>query len=143
MKKSPPNWANRFLRWFCRPEYLEEIEGDLLEIFHLKANSKSLPYAKQTYLLDVLKFFRWSNFKYPQFMKSTINFGLLGHNLKITSRVFRRNLLYSGINLSGLILGVTAFTFLFIYHSYEKSFDKHFSDNERVYRIALNSIDGG
>jgi putative ABC transport system permease protein len=33
MKASPPNRALKFLRWFCREDYIEEIEGDLVELF--------------------------------------------------------------------------------------------------------------
>ncbi|MET0637876.1 MAG: hypothetical protein ABWZ25_17730 [Chitinophagaceae bacterium] len=28
-------WPLRFLRWFCREEFIEEIEGDLTEIYFL------------------------------------------------------------------------------------------------------------
>ena len=31
---NPPKKALAFLRWFCREDYLEEIEGDLTEIFN-------------------------------------------------------------------------------------------------------------
>ena len=30
---NPPKRAVQFLRWFCREDYLEEIEGDLTEVF--------------------------------------------------------------------------------------------------------------
>jgi len=33
MKIPPPKKALQFLRWFCREDYLEEIEGDLTEVF--------------------------------------------------------------------------------------------------------------
>ncbi len=33
MKTSPPKRPLQFLRWFCREDYLEEIEGDLIEVF--------------------------------------------------------------------------------------------------------------
>ena len=33
MKPYPPHNVLQFLRWFCREDYLEEIEGDLMEIF--------------------------------------------------------------------------------------------------------------
>jgi putative ABC transport system permease protein len=33
MKVNPPQKAIQFLRWFCREDYLEEIEGDLREVF--------------------------------------------------------------------------------------------------------------
>lgn len=29
----PPKWPLVFLRWFLKGEYLEEIEGDLEEVF--------------------------------------------------------------------------------------------------------------
>lgn len=32
MKKPPPKYALDFLRWFCREDYIEEIEGDLIEL---------------------------------------------------------------------------------------------------------------
>ncbi|MFZ6009055.1 MAG: permease prefix domain 2-containing transporter, partial [Bacteroidota bacterium] len=27
----PPKWAERFLTWYCRPELLEDLQGDLNE----------------------------------------------------------------------------------------------------------------
>ncbi|WP_221412649.1 permease prefix domain 2-containing transporter, partial [Fulvivirga lutimaris] len=30
---NPPNLANRFLKWFCRSEILEEVSGDLFEYY--------------------------------------------------------------------------------------------------------------
>jgi len=33
MKLTPPKRPLQFLRWFCREDYLEEIEGDLTEVF--------------------------------------------------------------------------------------------------------------
>ena len=32
-KVSPPNWILSFFRRFCNPNYVEDIEGDLLERF--------------------------------------------------------------------------------------------------------------
>ncbi len=37
---SPPNWSLRFLCWFCREDYLEEIEGDLPEVFKKPESGK-------------------------------------------------------------------------------------------------------
>jgi putative ABC transport system permease protein len=31
MNEKPPKHPLHFLRWFCREDYLEEIEGDLTE----------------------------------------------------------------------------------------------------------------
>ena len=30
----PPPWLLRFFRWFCHPDFVEDIEGDLLERYY-------------------------------------------------------------------------------------------------------------
>ena len=37
MSHQPPKHALNFLRWFCREDYLEEIEGDLIEVFEQRS----------------------------------------------------------------------------------------------------------
>ncbi|MEP5611587.1 MAG: FtsX-like permease family protein [Cyclobacteriaceae bacterium] len=143
MKKSPPGWLVSFLRWFCNADYLEEIEGDLHEIFNEKVDARGLQFARKTFVFDVLKFFRWSNFKSPKIMKYTFNNGLWKHNLLITFRVFKKNMLFTGINISGLVLGICSFTILFLYYIQENSYDKVFPENDRIFRVAINSIDDG
>jgi putative ABC transport system permease protein len=34
----PPKWADKFLQWYCRPELLEEIQGDTHELYNRKVN---------------------------------------------------------------------------------------------------------
>ena len=143
MKKHPPGWLVAFLRWFCNAEYLEEIEGDLHEIFNEKTESKGLRFAKRTFVFDVLKFFRWSNFKSQRIMKYTFNNGLWKHNFLITFRVFRKNKLFTGINISGLVLGICSFAILFLYYAQENSYDKSYPDHDRIFRIAVNATDDG
>jgi len=52
----PPKRALRFLRWFCREDYLEEIEGDLVEVFG-KEVEVSPRKAKWKFAWSVLQYF--------------------------------------------------------------------------------------
>lgn len=62
MKESPPKRVLQFLRWFCREDYLEEIEGDLTEVF--KKQYESAPRkAKWKFAWSVIGYFR------PEFLK--------------------------------------------------------------------------
>ena len=63
------------------------------------------------------------------------------YNLKITSRRLLKEKAFSAINIFGLVIGIASFLILFLYVSNEKSFDKHFDDHERIYRVI--SIPGG
>ena len=57
------------------------------------------------------------------------------YNLKISIRRLLKDKVFSAINIFGLVIGITSFLILFIYVSNEKSFDKHFADYERIYRV--------
>lgn len=48
----------KLFRWFCHPDYCEEIEGDLLEQFHLNVEEYGLIQAKWHFALDVFLLLR-------------------------------------------------------------------------------------
>jgi putative ABC transport system permease protein len=55
-------------------------------------------------------------------------------------RTFRKNSGQSGIsfiNVVGLSLGLMSVLLIFLYINYEKSFDRFFQDNERIYRLVF------
>ncbi|MBC7828252.1 MAG: hypothetical protein H7122_10945 [Chitinophagaceae bacterium] len=54
----PPYKVLAFFRWFCHPDYREDIEGDLLEQFHGRVIRKGLRKAKFLFIKDVLLLFR-------------------------------------------------------------------------------------
>lgn len=62
IEENPPKRVLQFLRWFCREDYLEEIEGDLTEIFirQYKTNPRK---ANWKFAWNVIKYLR------PEFLK--------------------------------------------------------------------------
>ncbi|WP_319500216.1 FtsX-like permease family protein [uncultured Draconibacterium sp.] len=57
------------------------------------------------------------------------------YSLKITIRRLLRDKAFLLINVFGLVIGITSFLVLFIHVSNEKSFDKHITGHENIYRI--------
>jgi hypothetical protein len=55
---TPPRLALLFFRCFCKVEYQEDIEGDLLERFHIYAHKKGINYAKWRFIKDVFLLFQ-------------------------------------------------------------------------------------
>ncbi|HEX4849593.1 MAG TPA: permease prefix domain 2-containing transporter, partial [Puia sp.] len=97
MNARPPKRPLQFLRWFCREDYLDEIEGDLIEIFNYQ-HEQSPSKARRQFLWNVLKHCR------PEFIKSfnlkpqynpTI---MIRNNFKISFRNLVRNRNYAFIN---------------------------------------------
>ena len=55
MKTNPPKYPLSFFRWYCHPEYLEDIEGDLIERFEIKVKEKGIRNAKWGFTKDVIR----------------------------------------------------------------------------------------
>ncbi|HPH21328.1 MAG TPA: permease prefix domain 2-containing transporter, partial [Haliscomenobacter sp.] len=79
----PPRWADRFLEWYCRPELLEEIQGDAYELFDKRLAAKGKGQARRAFIWDVLRSFRLSTIR-----KITIQFSpdMYKSNFKIAWR---------------------------------------------------------
>jgi len=63
--------------------------------------------------------------------------------LKLAIRNLIKNKLYSAINIVGLAVGLCAFTFILLFVNDELSYDKHFTDSDRIYRISGVYDQGG
>ena len=61
------------------------------------------------------------------------------YHLKIFLRSLRRNYIYSGINIAGLALGITASALIFLWVHHERSFDTCYPDTKQIYRITNTS----
>ncbi|MCW5910247.1 MAG: ABC transporter permease [Cyclobacteriaceae bacterium] len=132
-KPYPPKPALRFLRWFCREDYLEEIEGDLTEVFR-KESENSPKWAKWKFAWSVIRYFR------PEFMKSIKNyqpnaFGMYKSYFKIGWRNLLRNKGYSFINIGGLATGMAVATLIGLWVFDELSYNTYFKNYDRIAQV--------
>ncbi|MFT4153994.1 FtsX-like permease family protein [Parafilimonas sp.] len=68
---------------------------------------------------------------------------MLANYLKIALRVFLRDKAYSFINLSGIIIGLASVFMIMAYVVYEFSYDKYYSNHNRVYRLVSEDLVNG
>ncbi len=70
---------------------------------------------------------------------------MLRNNLIIALRNFLEHPIYSAINVSGLVFGLTCSIFIFLWVVDEMSYDRYHIDNERVYKVmwSQNHVDQG
>ncbi|MCP4123611.1 MAG: FtsX-like permease family protein [Bacteroidetes bacterium] len=59
--------------------------------------------------------------------------------LKVAFRNLNKNKGYAAINILGLALGLMATIIVFLFVRYETSYDKHFKDADRIYRIGIEA----
>ena len=64
------------------------------------------------------------------------------HNLKNSVRILARSKIFTAINLSGLVLGLTAAFILIIFAINELSYNSGYKNADRIYRLILNDSKG-
>ena len=136
----PPQWAARLLSWYCKPELLEDLQGDLNEYFQRNIKSKGTRKAKFIYVIDVLKFFRLYTIRKPEFINLLINWIMIGSYIKTSGRSLVRNKLFSIINIFGLALSMSVGLILIGMMSDIYSYDKFHVNHDRIYRVLSHHV---
>ncbi len=137
----PPKIPQSFLRWYCKPDLLEDIEGDIEEDYNKRIQNKGIRSAKFYYWLDVIRFFR--PFAVRNFFKTQTNNTMFRVNTKIAFRNIGKDKLYSFINITGLAIGIAACLIIFHYVRFQKSFDKFHTNAESIYRVNTAYYENG
>ncbi len=131
-----PVWADRFFRWFCAPELLEEIQGDLHETFKENVREIGLKQARKQFIWDVLYFFNLSTIKGNRSL-SPGNFQNMMNNNNfrfILRRLFRQRL-NSSLHILGLTIGLSVCILIGLFIHYELSFDTYHEKAAQIYRV--------
>lgn len=147
MKKNAPfslRLARRVLRWFHPEETLEEVEGDLDELYAYWYQRAGKRQATWRYLLNVISvlppFVKQRQRKNEYTQPSLIQPSMLRNYLTITFRTLAHNKVYSAINVIGLSIGLAAAMLIMLYTKDEVSYDQFHANNPHIYRITSKSI---
>src|SRR6188768_3671839 len=131
----PPQWADRLLSWYCRPDLLEDLQGDLNEYFERNVKLKGIGHARLIYVIDVIKFFRLYTVRKPEFINLLINWIMIRSYIKTSGRSIVRNKLFSAINIAGLAISMSVGLLLIGLISDVLSYDKFHEKHSTIYRV--------
>ena len=131
----PPKWASRLLSWYCRPDLLEDLQGDLNEYFYRNVKSNGSRKAKINYIIDVFKFFRLYTVHKPRFLNLLIQYFMLSSYVKTSGRNIMRHKFFSFINIMGLAIGMSVAVLMLSVLLEMLSYDKFHEKGDRIYRI--------
>ncbi|MEM9328977.1 MAG: ABC transporter permease [Bacteroidota bacterium] len=133
-RHEPPNFAIKLLRWFCKPYYVEFIEGDLREIFD-RQSLDSIRKARWSFLWNTVRFFRLRYVKNIEDVQPKSSIGMLKNYFKVAIRNMQKQLAYTLSNLLGLSVGIAASLLIIVHISFQLEFDRFVPDGDRVYRM--------
>jgi len=105
-KHHPPKWADRFLSWYCRKDLLEQLQGDVHELYYWRLEERGYSSASRAFAWDVLRLFRWSNIKKKSKRQKLNNMGMFKNYFKIGLRNLWKQRMPSTINILGLAIAL-------------------------------------
>ena len=138
-QKNPrlPQLALAFLRWFCKPEFLEDVEGDLNEYYAHQLKKYSPVKSRLKVAIQILKLFRPKIIK-PLRIKTPVSGILIRNNLKMAWRHQNKHKSYSLINIGGLSLGMAVVMLIGLWLWDETSYDHYHKNYNRIARVIQN-----
>lgn len=137
----PPGQMMRVLRWFCADVYLEEVEGDLFELFQEEVEEYGLKRARRRFFFTAIRYIKPFFFGRKETgLNLTYHLTMLSHYFKISMRSFRRNALYTFINGFGLFLGILVSILILLWAYDEWQIDRFHPDTDRLYRAYFNGV---
>jgi len=134
----PPKLPLRFFRWYCHPDYLEDLEGDLLERFDRSVAQESTRSAKWRFTKDVLRLFRPGIIRPITTTQKLNNYGMFKNYFKIGYRNLAKNKGYSLINIGGLAIGMTVAMLISLWVFDEVSYNKYHNNYDRIGQVFFN-----
>jgi putative ABC transport system permease protein len=129
----PPRWPVRFLRFFVKKEYLEEIEGDMEEVFQENLEAHSLQKARALYCMEVLKLLRLSLMKNVKFIQQLNQCGMFKNYFKVSIRGLLKNPMNSFINIVGLSVAIGFCIFVYAFARWTYSTDQFHENKQTVF----------
>jgi putative ABC transport system permease protein len=134
---APPKWPLKVLRFFVKRQYLEEIEGDMEEIFYDNAEQLSLRQAKKIYTWEMLKLLRPVLMRNMEMIQQLNQYGMFKNYFKVSLRGLMKNPLNSSINIIGLSVAIGIFIFAYGFARWTYSTDQFHQHKHDVFLTTI------
>ncbi len=138
-----PERALRFFRWFCHPDFQEDIEGDLMERFDDRIEELGMKRARRRFVWDVVTLLRPNLIRPIRLIHPIISQLMLRTNLKLAWRNLFKNRSYSLINVGGLTLAMMVPILIGLWQYDEYSRNRQFPHSDRLAIVMQNQTFNG
>ncbi len=134
-----------FLRWFCKKELIDEIEGDLIEVYRERFERNPRK-AKFKLWKEVLQSFNRRNIgimeKYQNW-HVVAGLSMIKQYARVLFRTARKHKVYTSISVASLTLGITCASLIHLYIQKETNFDRIYTNADQIFRINHKSKTSG
>ncbi len=129
---SPPRWADKLFEWYCNPDLLEDLQGDLHERFSDRVTSNGPFIARFLFVIDVISFIRPYTLRRSKKQPSN---NMMIPNIRFSIRYLVRQKFLTAVHIIGLTMGIGVAFVILLFIQNELSFEKWNSRADRIYRV--------
>lgn len=129
----PPQWPLKLMRFFIRKEYIEEIEGDMEEIFYDNLQTSTVGKAQRIYTWEMIKLLRPGIVKRLRALEMINPYPMYKNYFKTSIRSLMKNPLTSFINVFGLAVAIGICLVVYTFMAYDRSIDQFHTNKHTVY----------
>jgi len=134
-----PSLAANLLSRLCKPEFIEEIIGDLHE-YQDEINEKPSWKRRVFFWFHVFNFLKPWALKRLGGTQNLNQYGMFKNYFKASARSLKKNALFSGLNMFGLAISMSVGLLMIILITELHSFDRFQEHRERIYRVNSNKM---
>lgn len=135
---SPPKWPLKLLRLFLKKEYLEEIEGDLEELFRDNIDhGHSSRQAGRMYTWEMVRLLRPVLMKNLRAVHAINQYPMFKNYFKTSFRSLMKNPLSSFINVFGLAVATGICLVVYTFMEYDRSIDQFHKNKNEIYLVTF------
>ncbi|NOT75288.1 MAG: FtsX-like permease family protein [Cyclobacteriaceae bacterium] len=144
----PPKFASWLFDWYCRHANVEDLQGDLEELFYHNIKNKSLRKARLLYWKQVISLIfsyaiRRRKRKTIKAQNSLSNqMAMLQNYFVVALRNLQKQKYFAIINIGGLAIGMSISLLIIGFITYLSSYDSFHINNKNIYRIITNRTEG-
>jgi putative ABC transport system permease protein len=117
---------------------MDDIEGDLIEVYRKRVRKKGKRNADIRFVIDVLLLFRPGIIRQAEGYKNLNNYSMYKSYFKLGWRNLVRDKGYSFINIGGLAMGMAVAMFIGLWIYDELQFNKYHQHYHRIARVMRN-----
>lgn len=128
------------MRRFLRPSFAEDVLGDLEENFYFVLKTRPQFVARLIYWYQALNYLRPFALKKS---RSQNQLAMLQHYIKMSWRTLLRQKVFSAVEIGGFAIGIAACFLIALYIGHQVSYDQHYADKERIFRVVNQWSEGG
>jgi putative ABC transport system permease protein len=145
---TPPRLAEKIFDWCCSNAAVDDLRGDMEELFYLNLGRMSVTRAKFQYWKQVFALIfsyalkkRKQNSKYHTLSTNTFNMSMLKNYFLIASRNLVKHKFFTIINVLGLAVGMSMALLLIALLSFVSTYDDFHENKNNIYRIISKTDD--